>query len=134
MRLLRSQIPVLSTKCPPETYPHRSLVRFRGMVQDTSPSTEMYLYKSHDGKVGGWGIERQVDDAELLQEVDYACLRESTILWVTSIPGESPWYSEYLEGPSTESGKPILVSWDSTFSNRYRCKEYTNKNRTYEAA
>lgn len=64
------------------------------MVQDTSPSTEMYLYKSRDGKVGGWGIEQQVDDNGAFQEVDYACLRESTILWVTSIPGETLWYSE----------------------------------------
>ncbi|KAJ3482504.1 hypothetical protein NLI96_g6944 [Meripilus lineatus] len=96
------QIPALNLQNPPEAYAPRSLVRFRGMVQDTSPSTEMYLFKSPDGKVGGWGIEREID-ADSHPELNYENLRESTVLWATSVPGESSWYSDHLEGPNTES-------------------------------
>lgn len=70
------------------------------MVQDTSPSSEMYLYKSPDGKVGGWGIEMEIVD-EQRHEVDFANLRETTILWVTSIPGETRWFAECVEGPDS---------------------------------
>lgn len=96
---LYSQIPTLDVRNPPESYQDRSLVRFRAMVQDTSLSSEMYLRRTRMGTVGGWGIhEEAAGDEE--QETDYADLRECNVLWAVSIPGESQWCIEEMNGPS----------------------------------
>ncbi|TFK42808.1 mini-chromosome maintenance replisome factor-domain-containing protein [Crucibulum laeve] len=93
-----AQIPSLSPKNSLYSLPERSLVKFNAMVQDTSPSPEMYLATTPDNQLGGWGIAE-----EHLADIDYAHLRECSLLWAVSIPGESQWSSNH--GP-TISGAP----------------------------
>ncbi|CCM03825.1 uncharacterized protein FIBRA_05974 [Fibroporia radiculosa] len=69
------------------------------MVQDTSPSSEMYLSKSKNGVCGGWGMEL-ADTGD--DDVNYADLRECTVLWAVNVPGESPWCSTELDGPEDQ--------------------------------
>ncbi|KAI0075471.1 hypothetical protein K474DRAFT_1664215 [Panus rudis PR-1116 ss-1] len=102
------EIPPLDVKHPPESYPDRSLVRFRAMVQDTSPSSEMYLANYKDGSVGGWGIDSQQPEEDH-DDVDYGNLRECTVLWAVNVPGESKWSAEELDGsdiPASASSPP----------------------------
>ncbi|KAJ3999286.1 hypothetical protein F5050DRAFT_1797912 [Lentinula boryana] len=69
------------------------LVQFRGIVQDTSASPELYLSQLKDGKYGGWGAHDAID-----QPVDYSNLRECNRYWVVSVPGESEWVGQaFLE-------------------------------------
>lgn len=94
----------------------RPLVKFRGMVQDTSPGKELYLGQYADGSCGGWGIPHEQDSG-----IDYAKLRDSTVVWATSVPGESPWVQPMkksqdplrlrvrLYGKSAEDLKPTEV-------------------------
>ncbi|KAG6878774.1 hypothetical protein C0993_008073 [Termitomyces sp. T159_Od127] len=63
------------------------------MIQDTSPSPEMYLARRSGARCGGWG---QSDPASF-QGIDYADLRECTVLWAVSVPGESPWCTAAVE-------------------------------------
>ncbi|KII88881.1 hypothetical protein PLICRDRAFT_109472 [Plicaturopsis crispa FD-325 SS-3] len=91
------EIPVLSTRNPPEAHSSRALVRFRAMVQDTSPSPEMYLAKLGAEGYGGWGQEATSEDADGV--VDYSNLRECTVLWAVSVPGESGWCTNEGDGP-----------------------------------
>ncbi|KZT26349.1 hypothetical protein NEOLEDRAFT_1113066 [Neolentinus lepideus HHB14362 ss-1] len=95
-------IPVLSARTPPSARKDGALVRFRAMVQDTSQSPEMYISRLADGTPGGWNLESGADD-DLLRQSDYANLRECTVIWATSIPGESDWVSDLLDGGSEES-------------------------------
>ncbi|EKM55766.1 uncharacterized protein PHACADRAFT_95582 [Phanerochaete carnosa HHB-10118-sp] len=97
-----SEIPTLDVRNPPESYRDRSLVRFRAMVQDTSPSPGMYLRRKASGSLGGWGLHEDTpgDDD---QNVDVSELRECTTVWAVSIPGESDWCFEELSGPSEQS-------------------------------
>ncbi|KAF7974056.1 hypothetical protein HWV62_13457 [Athelia sp. TMB] len=90
------EIPVVDIRHPPESHAPRALVRFRAMVQDTSPSPEMYLAKLADGKCGGWGLGFTEEDAnpDAEPDYDYADLRECTVLWAVSVPGESEWLAE----------------------------------------
>ncbi|CAL1703945.1 unnamed protein product [Somion occarium] len=102
------EIPPLNVRHPPESYPDRSLVRFRAMVQDTSSSAEMYLEKYQNGTIGGWGIEPQSQEDDARHDsVEYDNLRECTVLWAISVPGESAWSSNELDGseagPSTST-------------------------------
>ncbi|KAJ3896180.1 mini-chromosome maintenance replisome factor-domain-containing protein [Lentinula edodes] len=62
------------------------LVQFRGMVQDTSASPELYLSQLREGKYGGWGAHESMDE-----HIDYSNLRECTRYWVVSVPGETEW-------------------------------------------
>ena len=73
---------------------NRTLVRFHAMIQDTSPSPEIYLAKLKDGGLGGWGISDHSDLGEDEAAFDYSNLRERTVAWATSIPGEAPWVTE----------------------------------------
>ena len=66
------------------------------MVQDTSPSSEMYLQKSSDGSLGGWGIHEEIDSGSG-HAIDYADLRECSVMWAVSVPGESQWCSEEID-------------------------------------
>lgn len=91
------EIPVLDIRNPPESHRDRSLVRFRAMVQDTSPSSEMYLRQSGKGSVCGWGIHEEAED-DRQQDIDYSQLRECNILWAVSVPGESEWCHQELSG------------------------------------
>ena len=73
-----------------------ALVRFRGMVQDTSTSSEMYLSKSKGGACGGWGIELAEDEDG---HVEFSDLRECAVLWAVSVPAQSAWCARELDGP-----------------------------------
>ncbi|KAK7693128.1 hypothetical protein QCA50_002694 [Cerrena zonata] len=98
------QIPPLDVAHPPESYADRSLVRFRAMVQDTSPSSEMYLAKYRDGTLGGWGIELESHRDEASDEdIEYDNLRECTVLWGVNVPGESAWSTIELDSPGSAS-------------------------------
>lgn len=66
------------------------------MVQDTSPSSEMYLWRYKSGNMGGWGVYD--DNGHSSQDVDYADLRECNVFWAVSIPGESLWCTTELDG------------------------------------
>ncbi|KAH8102871.1 mini-chromosome maintenance replisome factor-domain-containing protein [Cristinia sonorae] len=88
------QIPPLNLQNPPGKHDPRSLVRFRAMVQDPSSSSEMYLARTKSGKLSGWGIE--VDDGDH-HDVEVENLRECTVLWAISVPGESEWVSKALD-------------------------------------
>lgn len=65
------------------------------MIQDTSPSPELYLFRLGD-KHGGWGL---VDDdaEESADQVDYNDLRERTVVWGTSVPGVGKWCEDVVE-------------------------------------
>ena len=102
------KISTLDLYHPPESYPDRSIVRFRAMVQDTSPSSEMYLRRTPAGSLGGWGVHEEIGDSENNQEVDYSQLRECNILWAVSVPGESEWCREELGGTSSK-GEPLYI-------------------------
>lgn len=69
-------------------------MRFRGMVQDTPASPEMYL--SHTGaRCGGWGL---LFDQHLADDVDYSNLAECNAFWIVSVPGETDWFVSKSEG------------------------------------
>ncbi|KAG7452905.1 uncharacterized protein BT62DRAFT_925445 [Guyanagaster necrorhizus] len=87
-------IPSLSTRRPPEQHQHRALVRFRAMIQDTSISPEVYLARLPGGRLGGWGLVDETAPAD--PNFDYSNLRECSILWAVSIPGE--WSTGDPEG------------------------------------
>ncbi|KAI0798102.1 mini-chromosome maintenance replisome factor-domain-containing protein [Abortiporus biennis] len=102
------QIPVLNLQNPSGAHPPRGLVRFRGMIQDPSTSTEMYLLKLPNGKLGGWGIEHP--DATTNDEIDYSNLRECNVHWAVNVPGETQWATQELDGESTSNDSKIQVS------------------------
>lgn len=98
----QSQIPPLTPSRPLASYRDRALIRFRAMVQDTSPSPEMYLSKLRDGRCGGWGLsdssQNDGDDANF----DYNDLRDCVVLWAVSVPGETEWYEPASKGDSLD--------------------------------
>lgn len=96
MLTLCAQIPSLDVYNPPEAHTTRSLVRFRAMVQDTSPSSEMYLRKTKSGSLGGWGVHEDSEDG--FGPVDYSELRECNVLWAITVPGETEWCAQELSG------------------------------------
>lgn len=69
------------------------------MVQDTSPSPEMYLSKTKSGGCAGWGLAaitspNAEDDGD---DINYADLRDCSVVWAVSVPGESNWWKEALD-------------------------------------
>ena len=78
------------------------------MVQDTSPSQELYLSSDVNLPCGGWGIAESSANlsTESGQSVSYDKLRERTVLWAVSIPGEASWCAEYLDGPEITGLNP----------------------------
>ncbi|KAJ7849081.1 mini-chromosome maintenance replisome factor-domain-containing protein [Mycena olivaceomarginata] len=92
-----SEIPSIYTVDPRQR--DRCLVSFRAMIQDTSPSPEMYLAKRSNGQCGGWGL---ADDASP-DDINYADLRENTVVWAVNVPGESEWVASELDGPNVPS-------------------------------
>ncbi|KAJ6500365.1 mini-chromosome maintenance replisome factor-domain-containing protein [Mycena sanguinolenta] len=92
-----SEIPSIHAVDPRQR--DRCLVSFRAMIQDTSPSPEMYLAKRSGGQCGGWGL---ADDASS-EDLDYADLRECTVVWAVNVPGESDWVASEVDGPNVPS-------------------------------
>ncbi|KAG5645036.1 hypothetical protein DXG03_007215 [Asterophora parasitica] len=72
----------------------RALVRFRAMVQDTSPSPEIYRARWPGPRCGGWGLA----DASP-HDISYDDLRESTVFWAVSVPAQSPWCADPSSAP-----------------------------------
>ncbi|KAH9951487.1 mini-chromosome maintenance replisome factor-domain-containing protein [Amylocystis lapponica] len=101
------EIPTLDVLHPPDTFPDRALVRFRAMVQDTSPSAEIYLSESSAGGLGGWGLSPVTTEGS--DDIKYS---ETTVLWAVNVPGESAWSAEELDG--TESHQERQASASST--------------------
>ncbi|KAH7927729.1 hypothetical protein BV22DRAFT_1084528 [Leucogyrophana mollusca] len=93
------ELPPLDVAHPPESYSDRSLVRFRAMIQDTSPSPEMYLPILKGNKCGGWGISHDMNEDQWPSGFDYSNLRECTTVWAVSVPGEAAWRVEESEYP-----------------------------------
>ncbi|KAJ7684781.1 hypothetical protein DFH06DRAFT_1027944, partial [Mycena polygramma] len=91
-----SEIPSIHTVDPRQR--DRCLVSFRAMIQDTSPSPEMYLAKRSGGRCGGWGL---ADDAS--EPLNYADLRENAVLWAVNVPDESEWVASEIDGPNAPS-------------------------------
>jgi hypothetical protein len=106
-----------SSSSSPHSRP--TLVHFRGMVQDTSPSPEVYL-ASHAGKSYGWGLDlsrtsTDVDEPEntgtgagLFGERNEN-LAERTVVWAVSIPGESEWSVERAGGEKNSGESSLSV-------------------------
>ncbi|KAJ7929359.1 putative alanine racemase-domain-containing protein [Mycena leptocephala] len=92
-----SEIPSIYTVDPRQK--DRCLVSFRAMIQDTSPSPEVYLAKRSGGRCGGWGLADEVSSEDL----NYADLRESTVVWAVNIPGESEWVASEIDSPNAPS-------------------------------
>ncbi|KAH9857792.1 putative alanine racemase-domain-containing protein [Lenzites betulinus] len=101
------KIPTLDVRQPPEFHKDRALVRFRAMVQDTSLSAEMYLAKFPDGSCGGWGMYEANGGSGSSQDVDYTNLNECNALWATSVPGESRWLAEELDGATLSATRYV---------------------------
>ncbi|KZP29893.1 hypothetical protein FIBSPDRAFT_946403 [Athelia psychrophila] len=100
-----TEIPVLDVRHPPESHPPRALVRFRAMIQDTSPSPEMYLSKLTGDKCGGWGITEANPNVES-PDYEYADLEECTVLWAVTVPGENDWLLGLTDKPTAEPHIP----------------------------
>jgi hypothetical protein len=71
------------------------------MVQDTSPSPEMYLARLRSGKCGGWGIYDIAKDGDESDEIKYDDVGDCVVVWATSVPGETAWYKELQDGAPT---------------------------------
>ncbi|KAF8500970.1 mini-chromosome maintenance replisome factor-domain-containing protein [Russula emetica] len=97
------EIPPL-TPLRSHSYHDRALVRFRALVQDTSPSPEIYLSKLRDGKCGGWGLS---DSSQPGDDIDFANndLRDCVVLWAVSVPGETEWYRALSTEDSLDQGE-----------------------------
>ncbi|RDB15125.1 hypothetical protein Hypma_005192 [Hypsizygus marmoreus] len=62
------------------------------------------------GRCGGWGLG---DDATMhTDNIDYAILKECTVFWAVSVPGESPWTAPVADLPPTTPpiARPIPTS------------------------
>lgn len=99
-----AEIPSLDVRNPPEAHRDRSLVRFRAMVQDTSPSPGMYLRRNASGSLGGWGLHEDTPEDEG-RNVDVSELRECNTVWAVSVPGETDWCLDELSGPCEQSSQ-----------------------------
>ncbi|KAI0269853.1 mini-chromosome maintenance replisome factor-domain-containing protein [Gloeopeniophorella convolvens] len=93
------EIPPLLPSRSLSSYADHALVRFRALVQDTSPSPEMYLSRRKNGSCGGWGLTDGLQDETDDGELDYSRLRDASVLWAVSVPGETEWYRAAATGP-----------------------------------
>ncbi|GAA5901458.1 hypothetical protein JCM8208_001808 [Rhodotorula glutinis] len=96
------QIPhITSLSTPTSLPPTGSLVRFRAMVQDTGLGAELFEAVSADGKkVLMYGAEEEGPSAAAPD--DYSRLRERQLLYVVSVPGETDWLKQNLDGASLD--------------------------------
>jgi hypothetical protein len=78
------------------------------MVQDTSPSPEMYLAKLRDGKCGGWGLTDSSKSDGDDTDFDYGDLRDCVVLWAVSVPGETEWYQSASNEDLLDQGELLL--------------------------
>ncbi|PIL23726.1 hypothetical protein GSI_13476 [Ganoderma sinense ZZ0214-1] len=115
-----ASIPPLNVQHPPESHRDRALVRFRAMVQDTSLSTEMYLGEHNDGSCGGWGMYASDDSGSSgAGDVDYANLQECNVVWATTVPAESSWCRDELDGGNSGVVQSPSVPTASSRAHKY---------------
>ncbi|KDQ60574.1 hypothetical protein JAAARDRAFT_31540 [Jaapia argillacea MUCL 33604] len=100
------EIPTLDVNYPPKSHQPRSLVRFRAMVQDTSPSPEMYLSEVGEGACGGWGMDATLNESEI-GILDYSKLKECTVVWAVNVPGETDWCKQKLDGAHPDAAREV---------------------------
>ncbi|GAA5874258.1 hypothetical protein JCM3774_000922 [Rhodotorula dairenensis] len=97
-----------SLSTPNKLPPTGSLVRFRGMVQDTGLGGELFPATSADGsKLFMYGMEDVTED---VSAEDYSNLRERQLFYVVSVPGETSWAKEKLDEVFTRDLKGGLVN------------------------
>jgi hypothetical protein len=78
------------------------------MLQDTSANPEMYLSKLPGGTPGGWGIGNDASNESQAAPINYSDLKECSVVWAVSIPGETEWFTDELDGAKT-SKSPMLT-------------------------
>lgn len=72
------------------------------MIQDI-PSPEMYLSRLPEGRCGGWNLYQDLA-AFTPTDVSFQDLRECSVFWAITVPGESQWHAERLEGALFNQG------------------------------
>ncbi|GAA6059426.1 hypothetical protein JCM10212_003658 [Sporobolomyces blumeae] len=98
----RTQLPAITSLSKPSSLPPQgSLVRFRGMVQDTGYGGELYRALGSKNEVLMYGAEETDAGASTGQE-DYSKLRERQVFYVVSVPGETRWVKQRLDGASDD--------------------------------
>ncbi|KAG0665895.1 hypothetical protein C6P46_005989 [Rhodotorula mucilaginosa] len=102
-----AQVPSLTSLSTVDKLPaNGSLVRFRGMVQDTGLGGELFPATNADGsKLFMYGRE---DDAADVAAEDYSKLRERQLFYVVSVPGETAWAKEKLDQAPAEALRGAL--------------------------
>nr|GAT58009.1 predicted protein [Mycena chlorophos] len=104
-----SEIPSIHAINPATT--DRQLVKGRFMIQDTSPSPEMYLARRSGGRCGGWGLGADTLDESGydLSEETRSYLRENTVLWAIQLPNESDWVATEIDGLNAVGSNDLRV-------------------------
>jgi hypothetical protein len=122
-----SSIPLVNAMSSFEGIKNRSLVRFRGMIQDMfDPEFYLAFYQTHDvndinKKNHSFGLYRSSLPDELVSEIDHDA--ESNILsdrmsYLTiTVPGENKWvYDKYVDDKSSDeemsNETPSVISTD----------------------
>lgn len=72
------------------------------MIQDI-PSPEVYLSSLPEGRCGGWSLNEELT-APSSADINFHNLRECSVFWAITVPGESQWYAERLEGNTFNKG------------------------------
>lgn len=102
-----TKIPPLSLNFPPDVHSDRSLVRFHAMIQDAY-SPEMYLSRIPGGRCGGWNLHQDLALSNSI-DINFQDLRECSVFWAITVPGESQWYAQRLEGPLFNKGRTCCL-------------------------
>ncbi|GAA5977961.1 hypothetical protein JCM10908_004177 [Rhodotorula pacifica] len=128
-----AQVPSLTSLSTPDALPpNGSLVRFRGMVQDTGLGGELFPATDADGsKLFMYGMEDETADISVrlprlsiqpptrrpgltgvavwaYKAEDYSKLRERQLFYVVSVPGETAWAKEKIDKVAAEDLRGAL--------------------------
>lgn len=69
----------------------------------------MYLSSLPGGRCGGWNLHQDLVASTSIN-VDIHNLRECSIFWAVTVPGESKWHAEQLEGTLFNQGSTCPLS------------------------
>ncbi|KAK4053744.1 hypothetical protein OIV83_001400 [Microbotryomycetes sp. JL201] len=124
--IARQQLPCLGASSTASSLPPAgTLVRFRGMVQDTSYGNELFQAVDSQGKLVMYGFESA--SAEPADSEDYTALRERQVFWAVTPPAETAWYKKSLQDSDiqVEVAKLKLAEdkRDSAFAQKYPLPE-----------
>ena len=84
------------------------------MIQDI-PSPEMYLSRLPEGRCGGWNLYQDLI-ASTPTDINFHDLRECSVFWAITVPGESQWHVERLEGTLFKQGNACSPRTPSHFN------------------